>query len=50
MTLKELKKQIEKIELENENASDMGVFLYFNSQEVFSNVWLETNNENDGMC
>ena len=47
MTLNELKEQIEKIELENENANDMEVFLYFNSQQVYSNVWLETNDEKE---
>jgi hypothetical protein len=47
MTLKELKEQIEKIELENENADEMELFLYFNSQQVYSNVWLETNDEKE---
>ena len=47
MTIKELKEQIEKIELENENADGMEVFLYFNSQQVYGNVWLETNVEKE---
>jgi len=47
MTIKELKEQIEKIELENENADNMEVFLYFNSQQVYGNVWLKTNDENE---
>ena len=45
MTLKDLKEQIEKIELEN--ADDMEVSLYFNSQSVFNNIWLETNDEKE---
>ena len=47
MKLKDLKEQIEKIELENENADDMEVSLYFNSQSVFNNIWLETNEEKE---
>jgi hypothetical protein len=47
MKLKKLKEQISKIESQNPNSDDMDVYLYFNSQMIFDNIWLETNKDKE---
>jgi len=47
MKLKDFKEEIRKIELENSNADEMEVEVYFNSLSCYNNIWLQTNEDNE---